>query len=118
MAILARGRLQPGFEDNWSRLLHLGVMEYWAGNLPAARKAWERSLEMVETPWAARNLGVLAWKQGWLDEAAELIIRALRMAPDLLPLAIESGQYLLEDGRVCTAFRLFESSCQRSLSTS
>lgn len=95
---LLESALQSGRGDNWLVLLHLGVMEHWAGDLHGARSAWERSLEVVSTPWAARNLAVLAWEQGRLDEAAGLLTRALHMAPHLLPLALESGRCLLEAG--------------------
>jgi tetratricopeptide (TPR) repeat protein len=96
---LLESALQSGHGDNWLALFHLGVMRYWCGDVHGARGAWERSLERVWTPWAARNLAVLAWEQGRLDEAAGLLTRALRAAPDLLPLAIESGRCLLEAGR-------------------
>jgi tetratricopeptide (TPR) repeat protein len=99
---------QSGRDDNWLLMLHLGVMEYWAGNMHGARSAWERSLALVSTPWAARNLAVLAWEQGHLEEAAQLMTKALRMAPHLLPLAIESGRCLLEAGRTREWLELLE----------
>jgi tetratricopeptide (TPR) repeat protein len=73
-------------------------MEYWAGDFFSAQSAWEQSLDLVWSPWAARNLGVLAWQQGRLEEAAELLTKALRTVPHLLPLAIESGRCLLAAG--------------------
>jgi tetratricopeptide (TPR) repeat protein len=96
---LINSALQSGNADNWFAWLHMGIMDYWAGDLTDARIAWERSMELVSTPWAARNLGVLSWEQGHLDVAARLLINALRMAPHLLPLAIETGRCLLEAGR-------------------
>lgn len=95
---LLKSALRSGNADNWFALFHLGVMDYWAGDLDDARNAWERSLEMVSTPWAARNLAMLIWEQGHLDEAARLLIKALQMAPHLIPLAIECGRCLLEAG--------------------
>jgi hypothetical protein len=85
--------------DNWLALLHLGVMKYWSGDLQGARSAWERSQELGATPWTTRNLAILAWEEGCLENAAGLLIKALRMAPNLLPLAIECGRCLLEAGR-------------------
>jgi tetratricopeptide (TPR) repeat protein len=96
---LLNNALQSGIVNNWVAWLHMGIMDFWAGDLADARNAWERSMELVSTPWAARNLGVLSWEQGRLDEAAGLLINALHMAPHLLPLAIETGRCLLEAGR-------------------
>jgi len=96
---LLNSAMQSGITNNWVAWLHLGIMDFWAGDLANARNAWERSMELVSTPWAARNLGVLSWEQGHLDVAARLLINALRMAPHLLPLAIETGRCLLEAGR-------------------
>ena len=86
-------------EDNWLAWLHLGLMRHHTGDLEGARTAWENSLFQEKNPWAARNLGILAWKSGQLKEAIEFISSALRMRPDLLPLAIECGRLLLESGR-------------------
>ncbi|GAG21051.1 unnamed protein product, partial [marine sediment metagenome] len=80
---------------NWAAWLHLGVMRYQNGERDAAREAWSRSLEAVRTPWALRNLALLAWEAGRFDEAAEHYAAALRLRPALLPLAVECGQNLI-----------------------
>ncbi len=80
---------------NWVAWLHLGVMRYAAGEREAARDAWGRSLQALQTPWALRNLALLAWEDGQFDEAAELYAAALRLRPALLPLAVECGQKLI-----------------------
>ncbi|MFN2284270.1 MAG: DUF5107 domain-containing protein, partial [Anaerolineae bacterium] len=81
--------------DNWATWLHLGVMRYAAGERDTAREAWEHSLQAIRTPWALRNLAVLAWEDAHFDEAAELYAAALRLRPTLLPLAVECGQKLI-----------------------
>jgi tetratricopeptide (TPR) repeat protein len=80
---------------NWSTWLHLGVMRYYAGERDTAREAWECSLHAEQTPWALRNLALLAWEDADFDEAVELYAAALRMRPALLPLAVECGQKLI-----------------------
>ena len=83
-----------GRGTHWFSWLHLGVMRYQAGERDAARQAWEMSVAQTETPWALRNLAVLAREDGNLSEAADLYVRACRMCPSLLPLAAECGQVL------------------------
>jgi len=84
---------------NWLAWLHLGVMRYYARDRDAAREAWQTSLGQVKTPWATRNLAVLAGEDNQLDEAADLYRSACRMRPSLLPLVVECGQALLKANR-------------------
>ena len=46
-----------------------------------------------------RNLGLLAGEDGDLAGAAEFYLEALRLQPNLLPLAVECGALLIEAGR-------------------
>jgi hypothetical protein len=57
------------------------------------------SSKQARTPWALRNLAVLARQDRRLDDAAELYAAACRMRPSLLPLAVECGRALIEAGR-------------------
>jgi hypothetical protein len=84
--------------QNWLAYFHLGVMKRYTGDLSGSRKAWERSLSLEWTPWAARNLAVLAWEDGCLDEAADLLVAACDAAPGVLSLVIECGRCLIEAG--------------------
>jgi hypothetical protein len=76
-------------------------MRYQAGDYEGARRAWERSLDHTPTPWAMRNLAVLAMQrpadpeQGGAD-ARELYVGACRLRPTLLPLVVECGRALIE----------------------
>jgi hypothetical protein len=88
--------LIEGKGDNWLAWLHLGVMQHHAGDRGRTREAWERSLDLEWTPWVARNLAILAWEAGRLDEASELLVKACYVAPEVLPLAVECGQCLIE----------------------
>jgi len=74
-------------------------MRYYARDRDAAREAWQTSLGQVKTPWATRNLAVLAGEDNQLDEAADLYRSACRMRPSLLPLVVECGQALLKANR-------------------
>jgi hypothetical protein len=84
---------------NWLAWFHLGLMRYHAGDVRRARCAWEQSQKLEWTPWSARNLAVLDWREGRQDEAADLLIRACEEVPSLLPLAVECGRCLIEAGR-------------------
>ena len=88
--------IEEGRGAHWSAWLHLGVMRYWAGEYKEARQAWEQSLAARETPWARRNLAVLAREEGRTDAAAELYAAACKGRPGLMTLAVECGQFLLE----------------------
>jgi tetratricopeptide (TPR) repeat protein len=93
--------IEEGQGAHWASWLHLGLMRYQAGELDAARQAWERSLEHMETPWALRNLAVLAMQhpvahEEDLEDAVEMYVQACRMHPTLLPLVVECGRALIE----------------------
>ncbi|MBN1344459.1 MAG: DUF5107 domain-containing protein [Phycisphaerae bacterium] len=91
--------IEDGASDHWLAWLHLGVMEYRAGRVPEAKRAWNRSVARTPSLWAYRNLAVVAKHDGRKEEAAELWLKALRMRPTLLPLAIECCQALIEADR-------------------
>jgi hypothetical protein len=91
--------VREGRGAHWLAWLHLGVMRYHIGDREGARRAWEESLERTKTPWALRNLAVLAREDGRLGDAAELYVAACRMRPSLLPLAVECGRTLIQAER-------------------
>lgn len=83
---------------NWLTWLHLGVLRYQAADRIGARQAWQASLAHTRTPWALRNLGMLAWEQGELAPAVAFYLAALDLQPTLLPLLVECGALLIEAG--------------------
>jgi hypothetical protein len=91
--------VQGGRGANWLAWLHLGTMRHHAGDRDGARQAWEASLARVRTPWAMRNLAVLAQEEERWDDVVELYAGALRLRPDMLPLAVECGRVLTDIGR-------------------
>ncbi len=96
---LLENAVNAGRGTNWLAWLHLGVMRHFAGDRDGAQRAWEQSLEQARSPWALRNLAVLAWEEERLDDAAELYLAACHMRPSLLPLAVECGRLLIDAGR-------------------
>ena len=85
--------------DNWFAWYHLGVMRYFSGEIEGSHQAWKKSQELEWTPWATRNLAVLARRDGRFDDASELLVLACNKNFSLLPLAIECGNCLIEAGR-------------------
>jgi hypothetical protein len=85
--------------DGWLAWWHLGIMRQHAGDAAGAKAAYRHSLTIAETPWALRNLALLALEGADLPTAADLYIAALRLRPTLLPLAVECGRALIEAGR-------------------
>jgi len=88
-----------GRAANWLGWLHLGLLRYHTGDHDGAGAAWQASLGLTRTPWALRNLAVLARDNGNPALAAELYLAAQRLQPALLPLAVECGKALIEAGR-------------------
>jgi hypothetical protein len=74
-------------------------MRYRAGDYEGARSAWESSVRDQPTPWAYRDLAVLAREQGERARAAELWLSAARLGPQVVPLAIEAAKALLHADR-------------------
>jgi tetratricopeptide (TPR) repeat protein len=85
--------------QSWSSWNHLGIMRYAAGDREGARRAWKASLDLLRTPWALRNLAVLLREDGDAARAGDLWLEACRMRPDVVPLALEAGQALIDAGR-------------------
>jgi tetratricopeptide (TPR) repeat protein len=84
---------------NWLAWFHLGVMRFSANNRDGARQAWEQSLQYAVTPLAKRNLAMVAKEDNRLDDAADLYESAVRMQPELLPLVVECGRFLIQAGQ-------------------
>lgn len=94
---------------HWLSLLHLGVMRYRAGDRAGAGEAWERSLALEPSAWALRNLAMLAEDEGDVARSVERWTAAVRMKPDLTPLAIEACDALLRAGRYANVRQLIDS---------
>jgi len=88
-----------GRGDHWLSWLHLGVMYYSEKDMDAAKRAWEKSIELEPSPWAYRNMAVLAKREKRLTEAADLLLTAHRMSPQISSLALECCRILTEAGR-------------------
>jgi tetratricopeptide (TPR) repeat protein len=84
---------------HWLVLIHLGVMRFQAGDVAGACGAWEESLALRRSPWALRNLAIALRREKQADRAAELLMEAYGMRPDLWPLAAECGRALIDAGR-------------------
>lgn len=96
---LLEAALRAGRGSNWLAWYHLGVMRHHTGDLEGARGAWERSLVQTVTPWAMRNLAVLASEDGQFLAAAQWYVAAWRMQPTLMPLTVECARALIDAGR-------------------
>jgi hypothetical protein len=93
-----------GSAEGWASLLHFGVTGHAAGDLVAARVAYEGSLRHARTPWALRNLAMLLRPA----ERADVMLEAHRLAPDLWQLAIEAGMTLLAVGRAADVLAMLD----------
>ncbi|MFW6159125.1 MAG: hypothetical protein ACOC8E_07195, partial [Planctomycetota bacterium] len=105
-----RARLRRSVEqrtgDHWTSWLHLGVMAGYEGENDTARAAWETSVDRAPSAWTVRNLAVLAAREERLSAAADLMVRAQALRPDLPTLAVETCQALVRAGRPREVFDL------------
>ena len=98
-ALLEAAVVQP-HSVNWFAWYHLGIMRAYANDREGALQAWKQSLQLAATPWAMRNLALFTLEDGRNnEEAVSLYIDSARMQPELIPLAVECGQALLQVGQ-------------------
>jgi hypothetical protein len=90
---------------DWHSLYHLGLMHLANGDTAAAHAAFERSIGEHATPWALR---ALAFVETNTDKAADLIVQAHQLRPDLRGLTIEVLDVLLDAGRPADALDLID----------
>jgi hypothetical protein len=98
-------RLEDSPADDWLTWLHRGVARHHAGDLDGAASAWRRSVEAAPNAWALRNLAVVA--DG--TAAADLLRRAVSLAPDQPALLVELVESLLGDDRAAEALEAVSS---------
>lgn len=82
--------------DHWFAWYHLGIMRHYAGEHQSACAAWERSVHITPNAWAFRNMALTAQANEQFEDAANLMAKAIQLAPDLLPLLIEYGRILIQ----------------------
>jgi len=105
---MLEGAVAAGRGVHWLSWLHLGVMRQQAREFDDARKAYEESLALAPSAWAYRNLAVMAKGEGRPGDAADLWVKAHRMAPDVVPLIVECVRALVGAGRAREAADLVD----------
>lgn len=91
-------------DETWSIAYHRGVARWYSGDRDGAISAWRRSLELAVSPWALRNLAVAE-----PDRAADLLLRAVKLADTVPALAVEALDALLAAGRADEAAMVLSS---------
>jgi tetratricopeptide (TPR) repeat protein len=92
-------RLEDSPADDWLTWLLRGVARHHAGDIDEAAAAWQRSLDAAPNAWALRNLAVVADGAA----AADLLRRAVSLAPDQPALLVELLESLLGGNRSAEA---------------
>jgi hypothetical protein len=88
---------------DWCARLHLGRLAWSRGDADGARRHFELSLAAAENPWALRDLA----ETGHPD-AADLLVRASALRPDVWQLTAEALAALLDADRPQEALALLE----------
>ncbi len=98
--VLLAGAVAEKCADNWYAWLQFGVLCYSnAEHTERAVAAWRRSLELLETPWARRNLAVAAWDAGDRKESTDRWLQAWQLRCGDLRLAREAAKALIRTHR-------------------
>lgn len=97
-----RSLLEASAED-WHALYHLGLLRLADDDRDGARDAWRRSLADRPNAWAQRALARLADSP---DQAADQMLAAHRLLPDLRELTIETLKALLVADRAADALEI------------
>ena len=102
---LLKASIDNGKSDNWHAWLQLGVMYCAAFELDKAKEAFETSFARKANAWAKRNLAALASLKDDHKAAADLLLEAVNLLPQL-HIATECGHTLLTGERYeeCAAF--------------
>jgi hypothetical protein len=91
--------LRSQASENWFAWYQAGVARFHAGDRAGAVEAWQRSITLTWTPWAVRNIAVLAWQEDQVDLAADLLVEACQAASEFVPLVVECGKCLNDASR-------------------
>jgi tetratricopeptide (TPR) repeat protein len=103
---ILRSSVDGGRGEHWLAWLHLGVMQFALKRFDEAKRAWEKSFSLKPSAWALRNLSVCEAYDENFDTAADLLLRAREMLPDLVPLTVECLLALLNANRAEELMRL------------
>ena len=84
---------------SWYRSYHLGVVSYAAGDIDGAKRFYEDSLAMKESPYAYRDLAMLARNYGGdVISAVTLMRKAFALLPTDRNLAVDYAETLISAG--------------------
>jgi len=102
---LLKGAIDSGKSDHWHAWLQLGVMYCAVFDFDAAKAAFETSFAKKANAWAKRNLAALESLKDNHKAAADLLLEAVALLPQL-HIAVECGRALLSSERYaeCAAF--------------
>ncbi|KAA2251383.1 DUF5107 domain-containing protein [Solihabitans fulvus] len=90
----------------WATAYHLGVIAHAAGDLGAARQHYVDSLARQENASAWRALALVDAAEGRLADAADRLVAARALLPEVWQLAVECLDALLAAGRADAALAL------------
>jgi Flp pilus assembly protein TadD len=98
-------RVHPRY---WRAWVNLGIARRWSSDLPGARAAFEKAIELAPEDTAPLlHLALMLDAQGDRAGAAALLARARRLQPEDAQLARQLGLVLLHAGRTVEARAAF-----------
>jgi tetratricopeptide (TPR) repeat protein len=98
----------PTSAHTWYSLLHLGVMHMEAGDNAAASAAWQASITLQPTPWAWRNLAIIALRASDTTAALTCYQQAWQLHPPVLEIAQEYIELLCRTEQFAHALTIYD----------
>lgn len=100
--------LHPHTSSNWYALLYLGVMRMEHFDMAGAEQAWRRSIALMPSAWAWRNLAVIARLNGDTAAVRNCMTQAWTLNPHILELDQEYLALLCQEHEYDQAYAVYD----------
>lgn len=81
--------------DNWNKYYQLGVLYYQQDDADNAKRCFEKSIALKENAWSYRNLAQLKKIENNIDEALNLMEKAVNLKKDYQPLLVNCAELMI-----------------------
>ncbi len=94
---------------NWNSLMHLGVMEYAAGNAQKAKELFTRSVKKTPNAWSYRNLAMISRnEEGDNETACDYMAKAFSLNKTCRGILVDTATTYLQAGKYAEWLAAYE----------